>query len=220
MRILHISDLHMNKRWFDWVAANARRFDACCLSGDLLDMFTFDQLQSSEKTQTSWALRWLATFPGRLFVCSGNHDYLIGEGAAWLQAARSSNVSVDGDSAALGDWNVFCKPWEGEVIPRGELVVLLAHAPPERLEVSTDGAGDHGSFETSDITGSLPPGSVVLSGHVHRPQSWHSNLGRVLCLNPGFGDPRSAVPNHTVVDLSKRRVTFHGWGADHGPIRF
>jgi len=210
----------MNKRWFGWVAANAGSYDACCLSGDLLDMFAFDQPGASAKAQTSWALRWMAAFPGRLFVCSGNHDCLAGEGVTWLQAARSNNVSVDGDSAALGDWNVFCAPWEGSVLPQGERVVLLAHAPPERLDVSTDEAGDHGSFETSDIASGLSRGSVVLSGHVHKPRSWHSKLNRVLCLNPGVGDPGSEVPNHTVVDLSKRRVTFHGWGADHGPIRF
>jgi hypothetical protein len=38
MRILHVSDFHFNKRWFDWLATQAPECDLICHTGDFLDL--------------------------------------------------------------------------------------------------------------------------------------------------------------------------------------
>jgi hypothetical protein len=37
MIILHVTDLHLNERWFRWLAESAPPSDLLCISGDLLD---------------------------------------------------------------------------------------------------------------------------------------------------------------------------------------
>ena len=70
MRILHLSDLHLNSAWLDWARLQAPEFNLVCVSGDLLDMFSREgPLQGMVKVK-----RWVQTFPGKLALCSGNHD--------------------------------------------------------------------------------------------------------------------------------------------------
>jgi len=38
MKILHVSDLHFAKSWFEWLFQNAARYDLVCVSGDLFDL--------------------------------------------------------------------------------------------------------------------------------------------------------------------------------------
>lgn len=70
MKILHLSDLHLNGAWFDWALRQAPRYDLVCVSGDLLDMFM--------RVGRFWGVLevkdWTDTFPGNLALCSGNHD--------------------------------------------------------------------------------------------------------------------------------------------------
>ena len=70
MKILHLSDLHLNKAWLDWATDKAANHDLVCVSGDLLDMF-------SRKGHFWGAIsvkKWADSFPGNLALCSGNHD--------------------------------------------------------------------------------------------------------------------------------------------------
>ncbi len=36
MRILHISDLHFNKTWFEWIEKQQDKYDVFCITGDFL----------------------------------------------------------------------------------------------------------------------------------------------------------------------------------------
>lgn len=70
MKILHLSDLHLNAGWLAWASSQAKSYDLVCVSGDLLDMF-------SRKGHFWGALvikDWAETFLTRLALCSGNHD--------------------------------------------------------------------------------------------------------------------------------------------------
>jgi len=70
MKILHLSDLHLNRKWLAWARQQAAHHDLVCVSGDLLDMFSrqaplYGMLAIKE---------WADMFPGLLAICSGNHD--------------------------------------------------------------------------------------------------------------------------------------------------
>jgi len=75
LKLLHVTDLHLNKNWYDWVAAHALDYDATCISGDLLNLFGFDDVGNGAKSQIRWVRHWVANFPSKLFLRSGNHDY-------------------------------------------------------------------------------------------------------------------------------------------------
>ena len=70
MKILHLSDLHLNRAWLAWAQEQAAQYDLVCVSGDLLDMFS--------RQGHFWGVlvikRWAESFPGNLALCSGNHD--------------------------------------------------------------------------------------------------------------------------------------------------
>lgn len=70
MKILQLSDLHLNNAWFEWASQHAREYDLICVSGDLLDMFA--------RAGRFWGVLavkdWVDAFPGNLALCSGNHD--------------------------------------------------------------------------------------------------------------------------------------------------
>lgn len=38
MKLLQISDLHANRRWFQWVADHAEEYDLISCTGDFLDI--------------------------------------------------------------------------------------------------------------------------------------------------------------------------------------
>ena len=70
MKILHLSDLHLNRDWLAWATLQAKSYDLVCASGDLLDIF-------SRRGHFWGALRikrWAEAFPAKLALCSGNHD--------------------------------------------------------------------------------------------------------------------------------------------------
>lgn len=70
MKILHLSDLHLNRAWLAWAQEQAAHYDLVCVSGDLLDMFS--------RQGHFWGVlvikRWADGFPANLALCSGNHD--------------------------------------------------------------------------------------------------------------------------------------------------
>ena len=228
MRLLHVTDLHFRPRWFAWVAAQAKNYDAVCLSGDLVDLAASQTVGRDD--QLRWVLDWLGAFPGQLFVTSGNHDGgLAGQGmpapdgeARWLHAARRPGVAVDGDVAFFSGWRLVLAAWSQPFGTEGlEPVVMLSHAPPERTAVSTTiGGWDHGDFEVRGIAERLPWGSLILSGHVHHPCRWHDRVAGTLCLNPGADFTHRQVPNHIVIDLGRRatRAMRHTCGRTEGPL--
>ena len=92
MRLLHVTDFHFREPWFHWLAAQATNYDACCLTGDMLDMFPGSRI--GLRTQARWVRDWLREFPGQLYACTGNHDW-------W----PSDHRVVDNDAANADCYN-------------------------------------------------------------------------------------------------------------------
>lgn len=82
MKILHTTDLHFNKNWFEWIANQQNNFDVFCITGDFLDDFKEEQID--------WLTNWMKNFKKPLFICSGNHDIEELENEDWFN--KISNV--------------------------------------------------------------------------------------------------------------------------------
>jgi Icc-related predicted phosphoesterase len=206
MRLLFVADLHYALKQFDWLVANADRFDPVIIGGDLLDLASaldFDvQIVVVEKYLERIRQKT------RLLVSSGNHDgdsrSAADESVArWLQEARAAGLSVDGDSLELPGALVTVCPWWDGPVSRAEIEAQLArdaakvrgrwvwvhHAPPAGSPVCWTGkkfAGDE--FLRGWIERFAP--DVVLSGHIHNSPfyaagSWVDRIGKTWVFNPG-----------------------------------
>ena len=52
MTILHVTDFHSNKRWFDWLLHRAPAHDLVVMSGDMLDLGT----ATPQRRQIEWVV--------------------------------------------------------------------------------------------------------------------------------------------------------------------
>lgn len=219
MKLLHVTDLHFRRPWLDWLVAQARRYDAVCFSGDLLDLFP--NARTSLREQSKWMREWLGNFPVRIYVCTGNHDWWppsehvtdTDTQGGWLKKAAGPNVRVDGTSEIFQGYRFVCCPWLGvPVAPGPEPAVILVHAPPLGTPLSSDLGREVGDPEVAAAVLRLPAGSFVLSGHIHDPKRWCHQLGPAWCFNPGM-DRQAMEPNHVIIDTTARTAEFHGGGS-------
>ena len=224
MRLLFVADLHYALKQFDWLVANADRFDPVIIGGDLLDLASaldFDvQIVVVEKYLERIRQKT------RLLVSSGNHDgdsrSAADESVArWLQEARAAGLSVDGDSLELPGALVTVCPWWDGPVSRAEIEEQLArdaakvrgrwvwvhHAPPAGSPVCWTGkkfAGDE--FLRGWIERFAP--DVVLSGHIHNSPfyaagSWVDRIGKTWVFNPG----KQIGPAPTCIALDLETMT-------------
>ena len=219
MKLLHVTDLHFRTHWFEWVSAQALAYDAVCFSGDLLDVFP--NAKTGLREQSKWMRAWLRDFPGRMYVCSGNHDWWPPQEhvsdndtqGGWLRKAAGPNVRVDGTAEILQGYRFVCCPWFGVPAVSGpEPTVILVHAPPSGTPLSSDLGQEAGDPEVAEAVLKLPEGSLVLSGHIHDPKRWCYQVGPAWCFNPGV-DLHAKEPNHIVIDTSAHTAEFRGWGS-------
>ena len=115
MKFLHVTDLHARRRWFTWIAENAHRYDAVAITGDLVDIFSPEPLDS----QVEWIGDWARTVRRSFFVCEGNHEadaVSAGEiDRAWL-ATLPGAVEFDDDGRAEVSGQTFVRVgWKGAV---------------------------------------------------------------------------------------------------------
>ena len=202
MKILHVTDLHLNTRWFQWLITSAPPSDIVCISGDLLDR----ENPLPHATQVELVSEWLRRFDRPLCVCSGDHDleWDIRHGcwrkARWLAAPLAPHVHGDGALFELHGVRVHSVSLT--TYPKGLAAdVWVVHAPPEGVAVGREYAGpDFGEPSMVDTIARLRP-KLVLSGRVHEPASWFERRDGVMHLNPGC--LRAArFPNHIVVDTT------------------
>ncbi len=212
-QLLHLSDLHGNKTWFDWVAKQARATGcAVAISGDLVDADAH-QASSALKRQMDWISVWVRSADFPLFLCSGNHDIVLDDNADWLRALARPGVTVDGGIGVFGDRSITCLPWgsEAQAFLRTEVLqadIWLHHAPPTECGLGrSDYGGQPMDFGSDDLFAALSPAwgartQLVLSGHVHTATKWQAKCGRALCLNAAGDNPHASVPNHVLIDLA------------------
>ncbi len=203
MIILHVTDFHFNKRWFDWLLHRAPAHDLVVMSGDMLDL----SAATPQRRQIEWVSAWLNEFPRPMAVCSGNHDLEWDSAterwtpAYWLRTIGNPTVWTDGQRVTLDDISIL--NIGATTRPKGGRAdVWVVHAPPSRTLVATRSDGDDAGDR--DLVAPVIRYSprLVLSGHVHRPLHWRERRDDTWFLNPGC-NPLAAFPNHILVDTNR-----------------
>jgi Icc-related predicted phosphoesterase len=208
MTILHLTDLHFNKRWFNWLPNNAPAHDLLILSGDLLNLSDL----TAHTDQIAWVADWINDYPRPLCVCSGPSD-LEWDGAVerwtpayWLRNFANRQAWADGTRVSFNNLsvlNIGCTTH-----PKGgDADIWVVHTPPARTAVSTHVNGrDSGDSELVAAVRRHAP-RVVLSGHVHDPLDWHTRHGPTLLMNPGRSHD-TPVPNHIILNTEDMSAEF------------
>ena len=225
MRLLFVADLHYSLKQFDWLVANAARYDVVVIGGDLLDLAGALDLDVQIVVVEKYLRRICQQT--RLLVSSGNHDGDVrnaaGESLArWLREAKEGQLLVDGDSLDVASTLItICPWWDGDgtraelesllardAAKRGDRWIWIHHAPPDRSPVSWTGkqfAGDE--YLVKWIHHYQP--DIVLSGHIHNAPfyakgSWIDRLGKTWVFNPGR--QIGPQPAFIAVDLEAMRA--------------
>jgi len=215
-----MSDLHSSEALFRHLIRESRRADLAvvALTGDLIQATDRSQVEK----QTSRTLALLRQVPGRMAVCSGNHDCMdeispLLKDAAWLKRARRENVWID-EPFEVGGRRFRCIGWNDTIPAEADPKEFwLLHAGPDQCatSISRGGAG-FGNFELGELCRSGRGPMLVLSGHVHDPQNWHAKVGRTLSLNPGR--PTEGT-SHILINFD-RRLIYRVTPADTDVLRF
>lgn len=210
MRILHCTDFHARREWYQWLAQQSTRYDLICLTGDLLDISP----DRSMLGQVEMVAGYLWRIRTPLAVCSGNHNSLPGEDprlqhAQWMQALRRQKVWVDGDQFAMGGYRFRCIPWSGQTSKASPDEIWLIHSPPDQSAtgIACGGVSFGDATFCDQCRAQLGP-RLALSGHVHNPQSWWARIGNTWSLNPGCAEG-VAAPRHIVIDLHRNVAAMH-----------
>jgi Icc-related predicted phosphoesterase len=200
MTILHVTDFHFNKRWFDWLPDNAPAHDLLVMSGDMLNFSD----ATSHRKQIFWVADWIKDYPFPISICSGNHDLEwdaeaeLWTPAYWLRELSGPKVWTDGQRVTLNGLsllNISCT-----TRPKGgEADVWIAHAPPAGTSVGTRANGRDAGDPDLVVPARRYAPRAILSGHIHDPLAWFERKDSALLLNPGrSADAR--IPNHIILD--------------------
>lgn len=216
-RILHVSDLHADGHWFDWVANNCGRFDLLVISGDLQNAFSNSDMHAQARAVTQWLLA-LST---PTIVCSGNHDFWaadkrvsvdVNAEAAWIKIlkGRGNILAADDDVIEFGGLRIGVKGWLGQN-PEEPLDILVTHAPPSATPCATSANGRHDNGDQDLWDLAFKP-RWILSGHIHDPVRnecvWPHIDPETVVLNTGF-DGHAEIPNHWMIDTDKKVQVFN-----------
>ena len=199
MTILHVSDFHFNKAWYNWLLDSAPPHDLLVMSGDMLDL----SAPTPHRKQIAWVTDWCNDYTGALCLCSGNHDLEWDAEterwtpAYWLRDLVNPRVWSDGQHVTLDGLsllNIGCT-----TRPKGGIAdIWVVHAPPTGIPVSTrTTGGDGGDRDLVPSVRRYRP-RLVLSGHVHNPVLWRHQDDSTLYLNPGR-DAGAPNPNHILI---------------------
>jgi len=200
MKILHITDLHFNKIYFDWINKQQNKFDIFCISGDFLESSKDETLAE----QIKWVTNWMKEFSNPLFVCSGNHDIEDYDNEDWLEKLAIRNVYSDNCTKTINGIKFASYPYIGaegyhEV---DDCDVLITHVPPTGSKTSTDKNGiEWGDRELSRaIRNNIIGARIILCGHNHHPIKTIEKINNTTIYNPGV-NKNNKIPNHHIIDL-------------------
>ncbi|MFQ3577668.1 MAG: metallophosphoesterase [Verrucomicrobiia bacterium] len=214
MKLLFLSDLHFNQRWYDWI--RTQEVAAVFLAGDLLDLFRSGWPGGQKLTFADWVDK----LPLALALCSGNHDHVSAE-SNWLQKIKRPGLVTDGETAILetagGNLVVTTIPWEalnqralwveGARLREqfGLRWIVLHHEPPFETKIG----GNAGTAYLNLFIAQFQP-DLVASGHLHeQPYSgdFLDRLGSTWVFNPGHAE--APLPNCILVEDFQKATWFH-----------
>jgi len=200
MRILHATDLHFNKSWFEWIANQQEHFDIFAISGDFLDEAKDETLSE----QIEWISQWIEKFKKPIFTCSGNHDIEEIGREDWLNAIDNPNHFSDGAVKKIGNLTIGAFPYiGGDYYQFLDCDILITHVPPAKTRTAyhkkyQDDWGDIELFQY--LTNGTLSAKIVLSGHIHSPLKSIDKIGKTTIYNPGVRED-SQIPNHQIINL-------------------
>jgi hypothetical protein len=233
MRLLLTGDLRYRLSWFKWLETQAVNYDAVAISGDVLDVFNKEPLKRQMQRAAAW-LRNLAS-KSSVVLCSGNHDTIDipvershGPIPAWL--AQLENVlTADGNTIIIQDQIVVTSLGFIATAAQKHLIlaigdrlreekrlpwIVLHHHPPAFHE-------EIGEEETiaRRLVQEFSP-TFWLSGRLYgqepflKRRRWIQMVGKSVVLNTpqlsaGQDLIESPSPNHVVLDLTARKITWH-----------
>lgn len=220
MKLLFVADLHYSLKQFDWLLAEAGKYEVVCIGGDLLDLSS----RLDFEVQITVVEKYLHRLREKtlLLVSSGNHD---GDGrneadesvALWLNETKAGRMVVDNESVYVGNVLITVCPWWDGPISRGKLEEFLTqeskkprhrwiwvhHSPSSGSPTSWTGKKDGGDEYLRAWIERFQP-DIVLGGHIHdspfyEKGSWVDQIGSTWVFNPGR--QIGLYPTHLCLDL-------------------
>ncbi|WP_320036036.1 metallophosphoesterase family protein [Halarcobacter sp.] len=198
MKILHTTDLHFNKNWFEWLIKQQNNYDVFCITGDFLE----DSKNETLLEQIEWITNWMKKFKKPLFICSGNHDIEELENEDWF--SKISNVYSDNTIKIIDGIKFGCIPYIApEFYEYDECDVILYHLPPSYTKTAihnktNEDWGDN-EFYRNIKNGVLSP-KVILCGHMHHPIDIIDKINNTMIYNTGV-DKKKDIPNHFCIEI-------------------
>ncbi|QCT95030.1 metallophosphoesterase [Caminibacter mediatlanticus TB-2] len=179
MELVHLTDLHFNIKWFEWLKKNEKNYDIFCITGDFLD-----ETKDNIKYQKDYIRKFIKDFSSLLFVCSGNHD----DDIEWLYFEKD-NYYFDNCKKEINGIKIGSFPYlGGNIYDFYDCDILLTHIPPKNTKTSIDKntLKDYGDFEIYyAIKNGFSP-KFILSGHIHNPLKTKDKLNSTIIYNPGL----------------------------------
>ncbi|HXM04512.1 MAG TPA: metallophosphoesterase [Chthoniobacterales bacterium] len=233
MRLLLTAELHYRLFWFKWLEAQAVHYDALAICGDLLDVFYKEPLKRQVQRTTSW-LRALADKTS-VILCSGNHDTIdfpversSGAIPLWLNELDSI-ITVDGNTTVIRDQIVITSlsfvataTQKRPVLAAGAQLraekglpwLVLHHHPP----AFHPGIGPEELTAGRLLKEFSPDFWAAGRLYGHQPflkkRGWLQRMDNSIVLNTpqlyvGQELLEGPFPNHIVLDLTARKLTWH-----------
>ncbi|MBG1233445.1 metallophosphoesterase family protein [Aestuariivirga litoralis] len=227
MRCLIVADLHYSLPQYDWLVAQAPRYDLVIIAGDHIDMSS----AVDGRAQMVVVGKYLDLLKEKtqVYTCSGNHD-LDGrdsEGekvSQWINELNSRGIGSD-DTSVESDGTLFtlCRWWDGpkaQIKLREQLArdaerpkkkwFWVHHAPAADSPVSWSGSKFVGDTVLMDWVKTFKP-DMVFSGHIHQSPftsagSWVDRVGQSWVFN--VGQHPGAPPAHLVFDSVANEVVW------------
>jgi len=200
LKILHTTDLHFNKKWFEWIEQQQNNFDIFCISGDFLESSKDETL----KEQIEWITQRIKKFKKPLFTCSGNHDIGELDDEKWLLNIDFSNYYSDNTIKTIENVKFGCYPYIGAdgYFEFDECDVLITHVPPVKTKTSIHKNGtDWGDKELYNaIKNKIISPKILLCGHIHKPLVTVDTLKNTTIFNPGV-NVNSEMPEHHKIEI-------------------
>lgn len=235
MKLLLVSDLHYALKQFDWIVAEAPRFDLVVVAGDHLDIS--GQLDGVVQTVVIQKYIRRIAEQTRVIVCSGNHDLdsrdADGEKVArWMDRFRRLGIPTDGDTLEIDDTLITVCPWWDGPVAREAVAAQLArdaarrrgawiwvyHAPPDGSPTAWDGKRFYGDAELVDWIKQYSP-DIVLTGHIHQAPfkiggSWVDRIGDTWVFNSG--QQIGPIPAHIAIETRAQEAAWFSLAGAEG----
>jgi uncharacterized protein len=198
MKILHTTDLHFNKRWFEWITNQQNNYDIFCITGDFLE----DSKDETLAEQINWITQWMKDFKKPLFICSGNHDIEYLDNEDWFN--KISNVYSDCTIKTIDGVKFGCIPYIApDFYEYDECEVILYHLPPAKTKtaIHRETEDDWGDKEFyGNLKNNIISPKIVLCGHMHHPINTTDKIRKTTIYNTGV-DKKNTIPNHIIIEM-------------------